>query len=223
MQFLFHDEAGADRLVMKGEAFNYIIKVRRHQVGERVALRRRDVTEILYGYRLVSTDGRRAELVLESEVPCVVRSDRPLHIGWCAIDPKSVEKVLPQLNEMGVSQITLIRCERSQRQFRHDLKRYRRLLEASMQQCGRSEWMALDTADSLAAFIQVHPATVVLDFCNAKLEADAKIETVLIGCEGGFSAEEKQQLAACRIRRFDSPMVLRSESAAVAISAKLLV
>lgn len=223
MQFLFHDEAGADRLALKGDAFNYIVKVRRLQVGERVALRRRDATEMLYTYRLVATDGRRAELALENEAAFAVHSEKPLHIGWCAIDPKSVEKVLPQLNEMGVSRITFIRCERSQRQFRHDFDRYTRLLEASMQQCGRSEWMKLDTADSLAAFVQAHPATVVLDFCDAKLEPREKIETVLIGCEGGFSAEEKRLFAACRIRRFDSPMVLRSESAAVAVSAKVLV
>ena len=222
VRFLFHEEAGAPHVTLKGEAFKYIVKVRRHRVGDTVALRHPDHSETLYTYRLESSDGRRAELQRLGEEQRRIGAVRPLHIGWCVIDPKSVEKVLPQLNEMGVARITYIACDRSQRQFNPDFDRFRRILEASMQQCGRSEWMALETAASLEAFLEANPQTVVLDFTEETLSETEGIDTVLIGCEGGFSDEERERLSQCRTVRFDTPLILRSESAAVASAAKIL-
>jgi len=222
LRFLFHDDAGAQRVLLKGEEYKYIVKVRRYGVGDTIALRRREQSGTLYTYTLESADGRQAGLVLIGGEPLTVGAKRPLHIGWCQVDPKSVEKVLPQLNEMGVAKITFIACDRSQRQFKTDFARLNRILEASMQQCGRSGWMALESAVSLGAFIAANPQTVVLDFCDEVLGETAGIDTVLIGCEGGFSKTERELLAACRTARFDTPLILRSESAAVAAAAKLL-
>lgn len=222
MRFLFHDEAGAANVTLRGEAFKYIVKVRRHRVGDTIALRRRDRSATLYTYRLLHSDGRRASLELLGEEEARFGAARPLHIGWCLIEPKSVEKALAQLNEIGVQKITFIACDRSQRQFKPDFERLGRILEASMQQCGRSEWMALERADSLQAFIAEHPQTVVLDFAQRVLSDTQEIDTVLIGCEGGFSDAERKLLASCETVRFDTPLILRSESAAVAAAAKIL-
>jgi 16S rRNA (uracil1498-N3)-methyltransferase len=221
VRFLFHDDAGAVRIILKGEDFKYVVKVRRHRAGDTLALRRRDRSGTLYTYRLVSADGRQAALQLLAEEEMPLTAKKPLHLGWCVIDPKSVEKVLPQLNEMGVAKITFIACDRSQRQFRQDFERLNRILEASMQQCGRSDRMRLESA-TLEAFIAAHPQTVVLDFCDDVLAQTADVDTVLIGCEGGFSPEERELLAACRTARFDTPFILRSESAAVAAAANIL-
>ena len=221
MRFLFHDDAGAAQVTLKGEDYKYIVKVRRHGVGDTLALRRRERSGMLYTYRLASADGRQAELHLLREEERRVGAGRALHIGWCVIDPKSVEKVLPQLNELGVAKLTFIACDRSQKQYRQDFARLKRILEASMQQCGRSDWMALESA-TLPAFIAENPQTVVLDFCEEVFEDRAGVDTVLIGCEGGFSEGERRLLAACRTVRFDTPLILRSESAAVACAAKIL-
>ncbi len=222
MRFLFDPAAGAERIVLKNEPFKYLIKVRRHKAGDTVALRRPDETATLYRYEIASVDGRRAELTLQDARDFPVAARKSLHIGWCRIDPRSVEKVLPQLNELGVAKITFLPCERSQRQFRTDFARWRRILEASMQQCGRSERMALEEAPSLETFLAAHPDTVVLDFAENVLEDAAGIETVLIGCEGGFSDAERETLAKYRTVRLDTPMTLRSESAAAAVAAKIL-
>ena len=221
MRFLFHDDAGAARVSLKGEELKYIVKVRRHREGDTLALRHRDRSTTLYTYRLATVGGREAELLLLSEAPMRVGAARPLHIGWCVIDPKAVEKVLPLLNEMGVAKITFVDCDRSQRQFKQDFSRLKRILEASMQQCGRSDWMVLTSA-TLPDFVAANPQTVVLDFCDEVLEEGAGIETVLVGCEGGFSEEERRLLAGCRSVRFDTQLILRSESAAVAAAAKIL-
>ncbi len=222
MIFLFDEDAGKETLLVKGENYKYLIKVRRHQVGDVVAFRHPESTQMLHSYSLIDIDGRNARFTLQNSTESIVKAGKKLHIGWCVIDPKSVEKVLPMLNELGVEKITFISCERSQKNFRSDLKRYERMVTASMQQCGRSAMMAFATAGSLSEFIASHPDTAVFDFCENVLQETSDIETVLIGCEGGFSEKERELLSKQRRFRLDTPLVLRSESAAVAVSSKIL-
>lgn len=223
MIFIFEEAAGSDELILKGETYKYLVKVRRHVVGDPIALRSPQSSEMLYTYRLESVDGREARLVLMERVERPVFHPHRLHIGWCAIDSKSVEKVLPQLNELGVAKISFIGCERSQKHFRHDYKRYERILMASMQQCGRSVMMEFGEAESVEAFIAAHPDCIALDFCEQVF--DAKLlqpSTVLIGPEGGWCDAERERMDRSKCYRLATPTVLRSETAAVAVSSAVL-
>ncbi len=223
MIFIFDEHAGDERLQIRGETYKYLIKVRRHQAGDQVAFRHPDRSSRLHTYEILSTDGREALLALRESKEAVLAPARRLHIGWCVIDQKSVEKVLPQLNELGVAKITFIQCARSQKNFKPDFKRFERILLSSMQQCGRTEMMTFDTAESAAAFLAVHPEAVAFDFCDRVFGGDmSQVETVLIGPEGGFCEEERALLNASQVFRLDTPMVMRSETAAVAVSSKIL-
>ena len=223
MQFTFNDEAGKPSLKIKGETYKYLFKVRRHNVDEKLYFRNKENSKELHSYKVLSLDGRSAVLeLLHSEIK-EVKPDKHLHIAWCVIDPKSVEKVLPSLNEIGVSQITFIFCDRSQKNFKIDLDRYERILETSSQQCGRSEQIEIATVKNLDTFLQAHPETVALDFCENVLGCNDEVETVLIGCEGGFSESERVKLEKLKRFRLDTLMILRSESAAMAIASKVLI
>lgn len=222
MIFMFDDDAGTELLSIKNENFKYLFKVRRHLVNDIIKFRNPKNPLILYRYKVTSIQGRHAFLNLEDETLSVVKANKSLHLAWCMIDPKSVEKVLPSLNELGVEKITFIYCERSQKNFKVDFRRLERILLSSMQQCGRSEMMLFDTCNSLEEFIHHYPSTVMLDFCDTVLKGDAPIDTVLIGTEGGFCESERALLRNQRRFRLDTPLVLRSESAAVAISSILL-
>lgn len=222
MRFLFDDNAGKEQLVLKGESFKYIIKVRRHQVGDELGFRKQTSSETLHRYKVATIDGRSAVLELISSENEVVAASIKLHIGWCVVDSKSVEKVLPLLNELGVAKITFIYCDRSQKNFKPDFKRYERILESSMQQCGRSEMMIFGEVKNVEAFISDNPQTVVFDFCDEVLGDGSDIDTVLIGSEGGLSEAERTQLENQKIVRLDTPMILRSETAATAIASKIL-
>lgn len=223
MIFIFDEAAGADRLLIKGEVHKYLVKVRRHQEGDAILFRHPDASETLYTYRIDAIDGRQASLsLLQSDVNEVYHS-HALHIGWCAIDPKSVEKVLPQLNELGVAKITFISCERSQKQFKPDLKRYERLLHASMQQCGRSRMMQFEMVPDVSTFLQAYPDAVAFDFSEQVFDAASmRPSTVLIGPEGGFCEAERSQFDVMQRFRLATPTVLRSETAAVAMSSAIL-
>ncbi len=222
MTFVFDENAGAKEFSLKGEQFKYLIKVRRHQVGERLGLRHPDETDTLYIYEITAIEGRSVGLHLVERQASDVMPKRSLHLGWCIIDNKSIEKVLPLLNELGVAKITFIYCDRSQKNFRPDFKRFERILSASMQQCGRSKMMRFEMMDTIEGFLESHPESVVLDLCDEVFEDTSDVQSVLIGTEGGFSSRERSLFGALRVRRLDTPMVLRSETAATAISAKIL-
>ena len=222
MIFLFDEKAGSETLSIKGENYKYLIKVRRHTVGDILAFRNPEQREILHRYELVSIEPRAALFALKESNEEAVNPLKELHIGWCVIDNKSIEKVLASLNEVGVSKISFIYCERSQKNFKPDFKRFERIVEASNQQCGRTHLMEFDTYKSLEEFIAEHKDVKVFDFCDKPLECESDFKTVLIGCEGGFSPREKEFLKNQEVFRLNTPMVLRSESAALAVASKIL-
>jgi len=219
--YLLLDGTPNERVTLKGENFKYLVKVRRHNVGDVINLRYRETLSTECRYKILSIDGRSLELeLLESHLK-EVKSSKALHIAWCIIDSKSIEKVLPSLSEIGVEKISFISCERSQN-VKLDFKRFERILEASMQQCGRSTYIEFDTYKNINTFIAKFPDTKVFDFCENTLKNESQLRRVLIGCEGGFSEKEKEFLSTQENFRLSTPMVLRSESAVMAVASKIL-
>lgn len=207
---------------IKGEVFKYLVKVRRHNEGDEISFRSKDDLKTLYRYKISAIDNRSLKLVLLDCFVDEVKANKSLHIGWCVIDSKSIEKVLPSLSEIGVAKISFIFCERSQKNFKLDFKRFERILEASMQQCGRSSYIEFNSFKNIKEFVTLYPHAKVFDFTEKTLDDYSEIDTVLIGCEGGFSVEEKEFLKTQDVFRLDTPMVLRSESAVMAVASKII-
>ena len=211
-----------ESLILKGETFKYLVKSRRHNTGDKINFRSKKDMNTLYTYEIISIANRSLELKYISSIPHATSAKKSLHIGWCVVDMKSIEKVLPSLSEIGVEKISFIYCDRSQKNFKLDFNRMKRILEASMQQCGRSNYIEFDSYKHIKEFIEKFPHAKVLDFADKILDEYENIDTVLIGCEGGFSKNEKVFLSSCDVFRLDTPMVLRSESAVMAVSSKIL-
>lgn len=222
MIYILHDDASKESFTIKGDVHKYLVKVRRHSVGDVIYLRNKLDIKMLHEYEITNVDARSLDVKLLSSKEIQVKAKKGLHIGWCVIDVKSIEKVLPSLSEIGVEKISFIHCDRSQKNFKLDFKRFERILEASMQQCGRSSYIEFDNFKSIKDFISEFPNTKVFDFCERTLDDASEIDTVLIGCEGGFSKDEKEFLSTQDVFRLNTPMVLRSESAVMAIASKIL-
>ncbi len=220
--YVVHENASKSHLTLKGDLHKYLIKVRRHVEGNEISLRNTEDLKMLYKYKIVSVDARSLDLELMSSEINEVKAQKELHIAWCVIDSKSIEKVLPTLSEIGVSKISFIYCDRSQKNFKLDFKRLDRIVEASMQQSGRTSIIEFDTYKNIAAFISAFPDTKVFDFTENILSGDSDFKRVLIGCEGGFSKDEKELLKSQEVFRLNTPMVLRSESAVMVIASKIL-
>ncbi len=222
MVFMFDESAGKDSFSIRGDGFKYLIKVRRHSVGDEINFRSFSDTAKLYKYKITSIENRSLVLELLEVSLHEVKPKKTLHLGWCIIDSKSIEKVLPSLCEIGVDKISFISCDRSQRNFRLDFKRFERILQTSMQQSGRSSFMKFDSFKNVKEFITEFPQTKIFDFCDKSLDDYSDIDTVLIGCEGGFSQDEREFLKQKDVFSLDTKMVLRSESAVMAVSSKIL-
>ena len=221
MLYLYHKEAGQPNISLEGDAHRYIFKVRRHQVDDTLYLRNLE-DGLLYRYLIGTINKQTTNLILQESMNLEVKASRSLHIGWCVIDPKSVEKVLPSLNEIGVEKITFIYCKRSQKNFKLDFKRLKKILLNASQQSGRSEMMQLEMAEDLQSFLREYPKSKMLHFSKTNFVSSTICDTIVIGCEGGFSEEEIALFNTDTIVGFDTPLVLKSESAAVAIASQIL-
>ena len=222
MIYVTHEDAGCQEINIKGELHKYLVKVRRHQEGDALTFRSYENLATAYMYEIIAIDSRTLHVRLIESKEYKVESEKSLHVGWCVIDTNSVEKVLPMLNELGVKKISFIYCDRSQKNFKPDFNRFGRITQSSSSQCGRTDVMEFETLKNIGEFVKKYPDTVVFDFCDEALSGDEKFETILIGSEGGFSEAEKKLLSAQKVYRLDTPMVLRSETAVVAVASKML-
>lgn len=221
MLYLYNPEAGRSSLVLEGDDHRYIFKVRRHKTGDIVYLRNLE-DGLLYSYHVTMIDKRSATLVLQESRELEIKAKRDLHIGWCMIDPKNIEKVLPSLNEIGVSKITFIYCDRSQKSFKPDFKRFEKILLNSSQQSGRSVMMEMETMESLPLFLKANPQSCLLNFSDKSLATVSDIDTIVVGCEGGLTESEVSLFTPEKVVGFDTPLVLKSESAVCAVASKIL-
>jgi len=219
--YLYNQKAGTPQLNLEGDDHRYIFKVRRHKVEDTLYLRNLE-DGLLHRYLVTFIDKRSVILQLEESRTLEVKANQSLHIGWCVIDPKSVEKVLPSLNEMGVEKISFIYCKRSQKSFKLDFKRLEKILLNSSQQSGRSEMMQLEMVEDLNVFVAQNPEAKMLNFSENNFVNNTTFDTIVIGCEGGFHEEEVALFTPKTIVGFNTPLVLKSESAACAVASKVL-
>ena len=218
MQFLYHPNPTA-LLNLTGEQHKYLFKVRRVKKNEKINIRNLK-DDYLYVYEIENINKKEAALRLKEKILKPNKPSKFFHLGWCVIDPKNIEKTLPYLNEMGVGKITFIYCDYSQKNFKLKLDRLIKILINSSQQCGRSDLMEIEILNSSKEFFEKYPDFVALDF-NGKLIKcpESFSKPVLVGPEGGFSEEERKKFnETVRLKTF----ILRSETAACAITSKIL-
>jgi len=221
MQFVYHENAGETLLHVELRAYEHLFKVRRLGVGDMSTWRTLG-DAWLHTYSVESIGKKEAMLRLEKseELSCVPLKN--VHLAWCVIDPKIIEKTLPMLNELGVSSISFVYADFSQKNHKLDYERMMRIVINSCQQCGRTKRMVLEEFSSVKAYLEAYPKTRVIDFCETPLSPDGGEGSYIIGPEGGFSTQERQLLKNCSVVGFTCNAILRSETAVVSVAAKIL-
>lgn len=221
MQFIYHENAGEQSLKVDIRAYEHLFKVRR--MGEGADSWWRNLTDDnLYKYHLQSIGKKEAllECLEVQHAPCV--PSKSLHIGWCVIDPKLIEKTLPMLNELGVERLSFVYAEFSQKGHKLDYERMERILINSCQQCGRSTKMVMETFNSLQEYLKAYPQSAVLDFHETNLSDNLPLKAILVGPEGGFSEKERKLFLEKAIVGLACNAILRSETAVVSVASKIL-
>lgn len=221
MQFVYSLEAGNNTLSMKDEVYRYIIKARRNKIGDLVFLRNLK-DDLIYTYEISDITRKEAILVLKSSKVKVIEANKKLHVIWCVVDPKTIEKQLPYLNEIGVNKISFVYADYSQKSFKLNFEKFEKILINSSSQCGRSSIIKLELIDCLENFLKNNSDVFVLNFSENRISEDISYEKVLIGCEGGFSKDELSNVKTNQIVGLNSNMILKSETAITAIASKIL-
>ena len=217
MQFLYYPET-SNNIILKGDVHKYLFKVRRIKKDEIVKIRNLK-DDYLYFYKIEAINKKEAFLKLTDKKLSPNKPNKFFHLAWCIIDPKNIEKTLPTLNEIGVSKISFIYCDFSQKNFKIKLDRIEKILINSNQQCGRSDLMDIEILDSSDEFFEKYPDFIALDFDGEEIKCKEYDKIFLIGPEGGFSEREREKFKEkAKLKGF----ILRSESAACSISAKIL-
>lgn len=223
MQFIYHNEAGNPTLTIENELYKYLFKVRRHAPNDLIEFRNLN-DAMLYTYKVLEVSKRYALLQYIQKKQKELVPQKKLHLAWCVVDSKTIEKELPYLNELGVDKISFVYADYSQKNFKLHFEKYNKILINSSQQCGRSSLIEFDTFMSVDDFLKTHPNSFMFNFSNQHIqEQKQNIETIIVGCEGGFSQREVALFHQDNIVGVDSNLILRSETAALSVCAKLLI
>ncbi|RXK13323.1 16S rRNA (uracil(1498)-N(3))-methyltransferase [Halarcobacter mediterraneus] len=223
MQFTYHKEASQEILTVDNETYKYLFKARRQKINDEIYFRNLNDKNI-YLYRVIDITKKDAKLQLLSFEEKIIENDKKIHLGWCLIDPKIVEKYIASLNELGVDKITFIYCEYSQNNFKINMDKLEKILINSSSQCGRSSIIKLESSNGIEDFLKQNDNVYFLDFSSKSIDSKKdEIKTLVLGCEGGFSKKERDYFEENKIVGFDSKLILRSETAAISAVSKIIV
>lgn len=214
MFFLFHEEAGHEYLELSQENFQHL-KARRVKSGEILSLRNfKDGKN--YNYEILALSKKSAELKL-IESTLLPEEKLSYSLAWAVVESSVIEKTLPSLNELALKKLILVYCDFSQKNISLNLERFRKILIASSQQCGRSSLLELEILQSSDEFLEKYPSSALIDFQGQALEK-SKDEVLLIGPEGGFS--ERERALFSKKFTLKSPYILRSNTALLGVLSK---
>ncbi|MUU59794.1 16S rRNA (uracil(1498)-N(3))-methyltransferase [Helicobacter pylori] len=221
MRFVYHPLAKEPTLKIEGESYTHLYRSRRIKSASRLDLRNLK-DGFLYTYEHAEITKKHALLRLVGTQPLEIMANKKTHLILSVIEIKSIEKILPFLNQLGVSKLSLFYADFSQRNEKIDsakLERFQKILIHSCEQCGRSALMELEAFPSTKEVLNAYPKASVLDFNGEALPTSTDFEKgVIIGPEGGFSEPEREYFKERKIYRIPLDMVLKSESACVFVA-----
>lgn len=223
MQFTYHPKCSSEFLEIDGDTYKYLFKARRQKIADDIYFRNLD-DNYIYLYKVIDIDKKKANLELISKEEKIIENSKKLHLIWCIVDPKTIEKSLASLNELGVYKITFLYCDYSQKNFKINFDKLEKILINSSSQCGRSSIIKIDASNSLDEFLQNNNNVYALNFSSLTIdERKEDIETLVIGCEGGFSKDEVNKFDKDKVVGFKSNLILKSETAIISAASKLLI
>jgi 16S rRNA (uracil1498-N3)-methyltransferase len=234
---------------VEGEAYRHLFRAARLRVGD--PLRVADGRGRARRGRVARVE-RRAGVVALAEEEAANEASRRVELFVAPPRPQRAAWLVEKATEVGCAAVRFVAAGRAPRRFAAaQIQRLGRVARAAVEQCDRSrvpEVTGTHAFDELPRLLEPLPARWFLDpagpagaapagalpdgafageapaaFAAGALPPDLPPAAVLIGPEGGWSAEEGRRLAAWDCRPVSlGPRTLRVETAAVAAAALLL-
>ncbi len=217
------------RALLDGEEARHLVRVLRGRVGDEVRVF--DGRGGEWPARIAALG--RNEVALEVGPPSVVPAAPATSLTLAVALPKGERQkwLVEKLTELGAARLVPLVVERGVAEATPAaLERLRRGAIEACKQCGRNTLLeiaaAATIAEACAAVSAVGGRAILCDPAGPPL-ADAAFRGVaavvgLVGPEGGFTADETAAaVAAGAVRASLGPHVLRVETAAIALAARL--
>ena len=227
-------DLAAAEVTVEGDAYRHLFRARRLAAGDR--LRLADGAGAARWAEVAAVDRRSARMVPGEPAPAPEPALR-VHLLVAAPKKERAAWLVEKATELGVAAVRLIETGRTPREFGDGtLRRLERIAAAAFEQCGRGRLPELSGThawEDVAALLDrsaPEAARWVLDLDPDAAPARDLVDgtadgaaALLVGPEGGWSDDERRDLAAwgCRPVRL-GPTVLRVETAALAGAALLL-
>jgi len=222
MQFIYDKNAKNELLKIEDENYNYIVKARRHKLDDILDFRNLE-DDFLYSYKISQIDKKSLFLNLLKKEEKIIENSKKIHLAWCIVDPKTIYENIASLNELGVDKITFVYSDFSQKNFKINFEKLEKILINSSSQCGRSSIIKLDIYKNIDTFIKDNPDTYFLDFSQTSIDSKVSdIKTLMIGTEGGFSKRERELFNKNFIVGFSSNLILKSQTAIISATSKII-
>lgn len=222
---LFFGEINNSEVIINDEEQQHIIKVLRMKNGEDIHIT--DGKGNLASGKL-SIEGKKASIIVEEIANNTPPFSSKLHI---AIAPtKNIDRIeffVEKAVEMGISEITILQTEKTERK-NINIDKIRKQAIAASKQSLRFHFPIINDSTKLVDFLKnTNPETTFVAHCNENLERSElqnipKFEnyTFLIGPEGDFSDKEITFLAEKGIKAVSlGNQRLRTETAGVFVAA----
>ena len=222
MQFIYDKNAKNELLKIEDENYNYIVKARRHKIDDILDFRNLE-DDFLYSYKISQIDKKSLFLNLLKKEEKIIENSKKIHLAWCVVDPKTIYENIASLNELGIDKITFVYSDFSQKNFKINFEKLEKILINSSSQCGRSSIIKLDIYKNIDTFIADNPDTYFLDFSQTSIDSKVlDIKTLMIGTEGGFSKRERELFNKNFIVGFSSNLILKSQTAIISATSKII-
>lgn len=209
-----------DQLLIAGDAYRHLFRAARLTVGD--DLRLVDGEGRARRGRVAAVRRRTGEIALAETLPAGEPSFELA--AWSPFAKSSrTTWLVEKLTELGVRAVRFYRSRRAPRQPGEEtVERLRRVAGAAVEQCGRSRLPEVSGPHAwpeLVAAVADAPRAWILDSAGKAepdLEDGIAAGVVVVGPEGGLTAEERAALAAAGGRPLAlGPTTLRIETAAV--------
>ncbi len=227
---LFYGEITGERVDIDNEEQTHIVKVLRMRSGEEIFIT--DGKGNLAQGNLVF-EGKKVSLEVQEITKNLPDFSRQLHI---AIAPtKNIDRIeffVEKATEMGISEITLLQTEQTERK-NVNIEKIRKQSVAASKQSLRTHFPIINELTKFSDFIiDINPKTTFVAHCNENLEridlnllSQTQLDqqqkiTFLIGPEGDFSDKEIQILAEKGVKAVSlGKQRLRTETAGIFVAA----
>ncbi len=233
MRYFFIEESavGDPQLLITGSDARHIRTVLRLKPGDKIGLF--DGQGFEYQARIVAVSAGRVEVSVLQRFPATAESPVQITIAQAFLKEKKMDRLVRQLTELGISKWIPFFAKRSvprpsKKNLSARMERWKKITKEALKQCKRGCVPQIgETATFEEVLNQSQACDIKIAFwenesepVNVPLpESELQIEKifVLLGPEGGFTAEEIEQ---ARARGFVTatlgPRILRAETASLA-------